>query len=244
VSGWLEPLRAALDEAPAPVTVFFRDDDAGWADARLMVLLELFGRHALPVDVAVIPAALTDRLAGELRERAAATGGLVVLHQHGLAHANHEAAGGKCEFGPSRSRDVQRADLERGRELLAERLDGVVEATFTPPWNRCTLTTAELLAELGFAVLSRDSAAPRAGVPGLREVPASVDWSYARHRDGSRLSFPQLAELAGDQVRAGQSVGVLFHHEVIDDAELALADELLRLLAGHETARCVALAAA
>src|SRR6187200_3310055 len=34
-SGMLVPLRAALDEAPAPVNLFLRDDDAGWEDERL-----------------------------------------------------------------------------------------------------------------------------------------------------------------------------------------------------------------
>ena len=40
---WLAPVAAALDAAPAPVNVFFRDDDAGWDDGRL---LELLGRFA------------------------------------------------------------------------------------------------------------------------------------------------------------------------------------------------------
>ena len=32
--------RDALDAARAPVPVFFRDDDAGWGDARLLALLD------------------------------------------------------------------------------------------------------------------------------------------------------------------------------------------------------------
>ena len=43
---WLAPVAAALAEAPAPVTFFFRDDDAGWRDDRLRRLLELFDRFS------------------------------------------------------------------------------------------------------------------------------------------------------------------------------------------------------
>ena len=38
---WLAPVRAALDTAEWSPTVFFRDDDAGWDDDRLMRLLDL-----------------------------------------------------------------------------------------------------------------------------------------------------------------------------------------------------------
>jgi hypothetical protein len=38
----LEPVRDALDERDSPVTLFFRDDDAGWRTDRLRALLDLF----------------------------------------------------------------------------------------------------------------------------------------------------------------------------------------------------------
>ena len=79
---WLDPVRAALDAAPAPVPVFFRDDDAGWEDDRLFALLDRFAVAGLPMDVAVIPAALHGELVDELGARARA--GEVHLHQHGL----------------------------------------------------------------------------------------------------------------------------------------------------------------
>ena len=100
---------------PAPVDVFFRDDDAGWRDDRLLALLDLFAEHALPLDVAVIPAALGEPVAAELRGRAGARLG---LHQHGFAHANHEPDGRKHEFGPSRP--LRRsAARHRGRRRAA-----------------------------------------------------------------------------------------------------------------------------
>ena len=39
MSAWIEPIARALDERTLPLTVFFRDDDAGWSDERLFALL-------------------------------------------------------------------------------------------------------------------------------------------------------------------------------------------------------------
>jgi hypothetical protein len=216
---WLDPVAAALDAAPAPVPVFFRDDDAGWRDDRLRALLERFEAHGLPLDVAAIPQALGPGMARELQQRD------VAVHQHGLAHVNHEPDGRRYEFGPSRPADVQRADIEAGRTLLAERLGGTVEPIFTPPWNRCTRDTGVCLAELGFAVLSRESRAEPLGVPGLRELSVSLDWS--------RLAPEAFAR---GFAAATAPVGVMFHHAEMDDYDLERADELLALVAGHERA--------
>lgn len=208
---WLDPVTAALDGAP--VAFFFRDDDAGWRDDRLRALLDLFDRHELPVDLAVIPRALTPGLARELQGRA--------VHQHGLAHVNHEPEGRKCEFGPSRSREDQLRDIAEGREILRAQLE--VQPIFTPPWNRCTAATGEALAELGFAVLSRESRAGPLGTDGLREIPVHVDLA--------RLSPEQAGERLAAAIAAGGPVGVMFHHAVMDDADMQRADELLALLA-------------
>jgi hypothetical protein len=212
---WLDPVAAALDSAAEPVPVFFRDDDAGWADGRLLALLDRFAARGLTLDVAAIPAALGDGIARELVARG------VPVHQHGLAHVNHEPDGRKHEFGPSRSRAAQRRDIEAGRALLTERVDGAVEPIFTPPWNRCTRDTALCLAELGFELLSRESRAEPFGV--LPELSVSLD-------------FVRLApdELPARFAAATPPIGVMFHHAEMDDAAMARADELLALLAAHE----------
>src|SRR5215216_1787878 len=95
---WLRPVESALESVDV-AKFFFRDDDAGWGDERLLALLDVFEARGTWVDLAVIPRALDAGLAPELlaRER-------VGLHQHGLVHANHEPEGRrKCEFGPARS---------------------------------------------------------------------------------------------------------------------------------------------
>ena len=171
---WLEPVVATLDAAQTARQVFFRDDDGGWNDEALAHLLDRFERWELPLDVAVIPSEVTPELSRDLVARC--RNGMVHVHQHGYTHANHEPRGRKCEFGVRRSADRQRADIVAGRALLAAQFGDVLEPVFTPPWNRCSQKTAEIAAELGFAVLSRDhTAAPF--TPGtIREVGVTVDW--------------------------------------------------------------------
>ena len=176
--------------------VFFRDDDAGWGDARLFELLDRFAAHSLPVDLAVIPMELDRALADELAARPR-----VGLHQHGLAHVNHEREGRKHEFGPSRDAAAQRADIAAGRERLADLLGERVDPIFTPPWNRCTADTGRCLAELGFEVLSREARAAPLDVPGLRELPVSVDWFAHRH---GRAAEPWPSSARGSPRRSAR----------------------------------------
>ncbi len=176
---WLDPVRAALDAATGPVQWWFRDDDAGWDDAALWALLDVFEDAGVAVDVAAIPMAVTASCGRELTRRVA--GGLVHVHQHGYAHTNHEPVGRKCEFGLSRGRARQTADVRAGRELLEDRLGAPIEPVFTPPWNRCSAGTAEAALAAGHVVLSRDVSAGRLDRPGLAEIPVSIDWSSRRH---------------------------------------------------------------
>src|SRR4051794_35491599 len=228
-SRWLDPVRAVLDAAPEPVTVFFRDDDAGWAGRRLLDLLDRFAELGLPLDLAVIPAALDARMATELRARAGGGAAAVGLHQHGYAHADHEREGRKCEFGPSRAGADQRRDIERGRERLRELLDGHVDPIFTPPWNRCTEVTGRCLAELGFRALSREARADPFGIDGLAELPVHLDWSA--HRHGIRLTFDELALRLAGFLQGRAPVGIMLHHAIMRAPDFVRAGELLRLLA-------------
>jgi Uncharacterized protein conserved in bacteria (DUF2334) len=237
MSVWLDELRRALDGATPPVDFFFRDDDAGWRDERLYALLDLFERRRLPLDVAAIPRATTAALASELRARMAAAPERVAVHQHGYAHLNHEPEGRKCEFGPSRQRELQRQDIESGRSLLVDVHGLPASDIFTPPWNRCTEATGEALRASGFRVLSRDVTARPLNVFGLYELPVRVDW-FAR-RKGVRLSPEGLGASLAEAVNdAGSPIGVMFHHELMDEGELKRAGELLALLAAHPAARC------
>jgi peptidoglycan/xylan/chitin deacetylase (PgdA/CDA1 family) len=234
---WLEPLRRELDAATSRRTFFFRDDDAGWATDRLLPLLDLFAHYAVPVDVAVIPAALDTGLAAKLRHRPEIERELLAFHQHGFAHVNHEPSGRRCEFGPARPAHAQRQDIAAGARRLGELL-GETPPIFTPPWNRCTATTGQCLLDLGFSALARDSSALPLRLRRLKELPVRLDWSPRRPIPRSEQG-EQLAIAA----REGNATGVMLHHALIgDEAQRDLA-RLLGLLASHRNARCVQLTA-
>jgi peptidoglycan/xylan/chitin deacetylase (PgdA/CDA1 family) len=221
VNGWLDALRHALDTA-ASVRFFFRDDDAGWEDERLYRLLDLFAEHRVALDLAVIPQALSEASAENLRKRWHS--GLLGLHQHGYSHTNHETEGRKYEFGPGRTRAQQRHDLITGRERLAALLGPALEPIFTPPWNRCTETTTACLAELGYRLLSREARAQPLALHGLTELPITVDW-LRQHR--------------GEAIRIGQRpVGIMLHHALMDEQDLHGVRELLALLAKYDNVQC------
>jgi hypothetical protein len=237
----LNAAMAALDAAPSPVPLFLRDDDAGWEDAKLFALLDCIACAGVPIDLAVIPQASGATLARELNARIDAAPGQVNVHQHGFAHCNHEAVGRKCEFGATRAVDAQRRDLAAGRERLRTLFDGRLDAIFTPPWNRCSVATPLLLAELGYAALSRSrSALAQRALP---ELAVSVDWckevriAASQGEDsGDRIGF-ELAESIG----AGGAVGLMLHHAEMDGGDLAVLASMLAVLRSHRNARWVSM---
>lgn len=226
-------LIAALDAAPAPVAFFVRDDDAGWDDARLFALLDRTQHAGVPIDLAVIPQATRPALAASLCARTDAAPGLIGLHQHGYAHHNHEAAGRKCEFGDTRSAAAQQDDLCAGRERLREWFGARLDAIFTPPWNRCSAVTPPLLAQLGFAALSRSRSAPLQQA--LPELPVDVDWCKQRRLAAAQgcCCGPLVAAGLAQRVAAGGPVGLMLHHADMDASDLTLLDELLQTMNRH-----------
>ena len=237
MSAWLRELRRALDLSPHPVALFFRDDDAGWSDHRLLELLDLFARHSMPLDVALIPTALTSKLVAELRARVESEPDRVAIHQHGFAHLNHEPEGRrKCEFGIARDYALQQSDIEAGKRRLFELFGPRLSHIFTPPWNRCIAVTGKCLLQAGFRILSRDVTATPLNLDGLFELPVTIDW-FAR-RKGVRVGLYESGAAMASAVSAGAPVGIMFHHALMDEDERRRAGEMLALLASHHNAQC------
>ena len=237
MTAWLDPLREALDESDTRIDFFFRDDDVGWANDQFRALLACFRRHSVPLDIAMIPTALTAEFADEIRAAHDEAPPLLGLHQHGFSHANHELVGRKCEFGTSRTRREQYRDIQLGRLTLEAMLGPVLDPIFTPPWNRCSEITGECLTELGFRVLSRDSTAPALERSELKELPISIDW-FAKKNDGARVSIQALGTLIADRVKQKQPVGIMLHHELMSADERDLLGDLLVVISTHRQAHC------
>jgi len=231
----VDPLLLALDALDGPVHFFVRDDDAGWDDTRLTALLDVTAATGTPIDLAVIPAALTDGLAQRLlqRRRCQPLG----LHQHGWSHTNHETEGRKCEFGPGRPAAARLHDIAQGARRLHEALGADFEPFFTPPWNRCADDVPGQLRRMGFVALSRCAGAP--AQQALPELPVHTDWCRQwREAVGAREdASTRIAAGLARHVRAGASVGLMLHHAAMADDELALLGQLLRRWAAHPHAR-------
>ena len=230
-TNWLDPLRKTLDETSGSIPFFFRDDDAGWEDLRLFDLLDVFADYNVPIDLAVIPKSISPQTAARLHKHVVENRENVAVHQHGYAHVNHERSGRKCEFGDTRSSELQHADIAAGKALLADLLGPITESIFTPPWNRCTASTAACLLPEGFTILSRDITAARLNTPGLAELPVSIDWFG--HRKNVRLTPNEIGESLSKTVSSQAPVGVMLHHALINDEERQRIGELLELLSSH-----------
>jgi predicted deacetylase len=226
----------ALDRAASPVTFFFRDDDAGWANDHLFALLDRFAAYDVPIDLAVIPRAVDSPLAAVLQSRVDRNPQLLGLHQHGYAHANHEPTGRKCEFGPSRAAIVQWADIATGQSVLQNQFGPALDSIFTPPWNRVSQCTIDCLIELGFAALSRDASAMSFHTRELKEINVALDWQKKRSADAIGNA---LATCIADSAASGQPIGVMLHHAVMDDADLENVSVLLRAISHHQNAQVV-----
>jgi hypothetical protein len=235
-----DPLTAVLhtlDARRTPLTMFLRDDDAGWGDDALHALLDCTAEAGVPIDLAVIPQATTEPLAEWLCARIDAEPGLIGVHQHGFAHANHELVGRRCEFGSGRAAGQQRKDLRQGRARLQTLFGHRLDDIFTPPWNRCAPCTPALLATVGLKVLSRDRSAPAQAT--LPELPVDVDW--CRHSRGAQADAPALARVLVAAVQArqddAQPLGLMLHHAQMDRAELRLLGRWLPALRAHPQVR-------
>ena len=222
-------LRNALarrQQQGVPLQLFLRDDDVTDDEPSLRRLLTLCARHTIPINLGVIPGRLTAAGIAVLNDYVQQQPGLLELNQHGWQHVNHEPTGKKCEFGPSRDYAAQLADLAAGQAKMNEAFGAQWSPVFVPPWNRCTAVTARALAQLGFRALSRD--AGQAPLPDCREVPVTLD--LFRWRGGAVLrAADELADELAQQIASTDRVGLLLHHQVLDDAAFALLDEWLRL---------------
>ncbi|MFO1350632.1 MAG: hypothetical protein U1F68_08130 [Gammaproteobacteria bacterium] len=159
-----------------------------------------------------------------------------LLARHGYRHINHEPEGRKCEFGPSRNREQQYADLAAGRRRLQAMLGNTLDPIFTPPWNRCTDTTVEALESLGIRLLSRDASAKPLMLRGLNEVAIHIDW--LRRRNGVKIGRAELGLRIAERAGAGAGVGVMLHHADLEEADFSALEDLLILLSHHRKVNC------
>jgi len=239
VEQWLESVEVALRNIRSQVRFFFRDDDAGWHDDRLFKLMDCFSAFAMPLDLAAIPQAFDAQSAALLRNRIEASEQRIGIHQHGFRHLNHQNEGRKCEFGSYRSYEQQKFDIWMGQCQLCDYFGYGVDQIFTPPWNRCTQDTVEVLIDLEFASISRDETAIPLNTGRLVELPVNVDWF--KKKRGMRLQPIEIGKLIASAIWEKSAIGVMLHHEHMDQKERAALSELLALLDSSSNVECVSM---
>jgi hypothetical protein len=209
--------------------LYFRADDIGVPGRGFEALVEVFQRRRTALNLAVVPAWLTEARWEKIREAGRRFPELWCWHQHGWRHVNHEAAGKKQELGDGRPDDAVRRDIEKGRRRLRQRLGDRFTPVFTPPWNRCGAAALRGLSEMGFLAVSRTAGSRPAPPPGLNEVDVHVDLHTMKAPDPASGWRSLLSALEASLVSG--RCGIMIHHQRMNAAAFGFLDRLLALLA-------------
>lgn len=236
----VEPrLAEVLDTAPKHCRVFFRADDVAVPGRAMGRMLEIFTAHKTPLCMAVVPAWLNASRWKELRAKAGESSQWC-WHQHGWRHHNHQTTGKKGEFGDQRGAQAKQADIERGRDKLAELMGRDFQPFFTPPWNRFDSETGEILAQAGFRAVSR-SAGEGKKVPLPPKLPDLFINTDLHTRNESNPAEGWSALFAEFKAAlATGRCGVMLHHQRTNAAAFDFLDLLLCALGNHPNIETVA----
>ena len=226
------PLDAELARLPAPLPVWWRDDDAVSDTPALDRLIALTDKTGWPLHLAVIPAHADASLVARLRQAPR-----VISVVHGWSHDSHAPASEKkAEFGAHRPVATMHAQARAGLDRLADlpRLAPM----FVPPWNRIAPDLLPLLPAQGFAMISTFT--PRTdpmAAPGLTRVNTHldpIDWRGSRSLVAPDRLIAQFAADLADRregrADAAEPYGLLTHHLVHDAAIWRFTADLLTRL--------------
>ena len=211
--------------------IFFRADDVAVPSPKFARLLEIFKHNRVPLCLAVVPACLTARRWQYLKDLGAKESSLWCWHQHGWRHVNHEINGKKQEFGASRNQSDIKRDLVQGKRGLEDLMEAEFYPVFTPPWNRCSLSTLQLLRELGYVAVSRYRESMPQAPRGLPDFSANVDLHTRKERN-PEAGWINLFEELRQAISSG-CCGIMIHHQRMNDAAFDYLEILLKALVKH-----------
>lgn len=222
-------LASTLAESPSNTVLptFFRADDIGVISQNFIKLIRLFEKHGVPLCMAVVPTWLTTSRWEAIKKVTNTSPPLWCWHQHGWSHTNHEAAGKKFEFGESRTADALKSDLVRGREKLQTIMGADFSPFFTPPWNRCSQRTLELLSELRFHGISR-SCGEQKNPSVLPDIFINID-IHTRKETEPAASLDALCRECRPAVEDGH-LGIMLHHQLMNDHAFTVLDGMLEIV--------------
>lgn len=240
ITGWAE-LESELDAWRASgicATFWWRDDDATRPGPRLDRLIETAA--GVPISLAVIPAKVTEALAGWMR-----TQDDVIALQHGYAHINHAPTGTKkTEFGDDRLVTEMLAEIGRGRARMVSLFGDRFLPIFVPPWNRVSAGLAGPLKSEGFLGLS--AFGPRHMETEISTLNCHADpiaWRGSRGFVGEDSILAQitghLAARRSGVVDPMEATGLMTHHRDHDAAGWQFLSDFARVISEHPAARWI-----
>lgn len=228
---------------------WWRDDDAVKPTPELDRLMDLSNELDVPLAVAVIPARADGSLA-----RLNDGGGETWVLQHGFAHRNNAADGGKkIELGGARSGAEMSLELIEGRERLTALFGRLALPVMVPPWNRIDPEILALLPALGFAGLSGFAPRRKRAVEGLVTVNTHIDiidWRGSRRFCGERRALDAaIGHLASKRAESsgevgGEPTGLLTHHLDNDPECWQFTRRFVAEISAHPAARWISARAA
>lgn len=232
------PLDTELDRwsaAGLSLPLWWRDDDAVAMTPALDRLQDLARRLAMPVHLAVIPAAADALLAEDI-------GPFLIPVVHGWSHTNHAPNGEKkAEFGAHRPIEAMHAETAQGLTHLRTLFGDALLPMFVPPWNRVATDLLPTLPSQGYQLLStftpRSNTHAARGLARINTHLDPINW-----RAGKTLHDPdiligqvatQLSDRRENRADGEEPYGILTHHLVHDTAIWDFTEALLsRLLQG------------
>ena len=228
-------------DAGRVATLWWRDDDAVAASARLDRLVSIAGD--IPISLAVIPAAADPGLAAWLTQpsRSPKQGALLSFSTVGATRTTPSRAR-RTNFRPERSRHAVAFDLVAGRARLTALFGARALAVLAPPWNRFDPCFLPLLAACGFGAIScmkprRAALAARPASPQINVHVDLVAWAGDRGFIGEGAALDGLiGHLRGrrlGEVDAEEPTGILTHHLVHDEATDAFLRRLVAITGAH-----------
>lgn len=226
------PLLEELDRwhaAGKRASFWLRDDDAIEPTPALDRLLQLAGRHDVPVALAVIPAHTGEPLARRLENAPHAT-----VTVHGWSHHNHAPPDEKKqELGGHRPAETVIAELADGFTLLSSLHAERFVPVLVPPWNRIDGRLFPHLGPLGFEALSIYGPEKNGAFRQINTHVDLMDWHGARGgRDHAVLATEITKRLATTFDRGG-TVGLLTHHLVHDERAWNFLERFFAVTAAH-----------
>ena len=221
-------------------TFWWRDDDATAPTPALDRMLALAEAYAVPLALAVIPAAVQPGLAARL-----AKAGDVAVLQHGWSHDDHSPDGVRaCELDDAWPADALRQHLTTGWRRLEVLFGERALAVQVPPWNRIGDRALRRVEETGlYVALSGLGPRPWPTTAGLRRLNVHVDvmnWQTRRFAgDAAALAavVDHLAARRSGTADPTEPTGLMTHHLFHDEECWGFLDRFVSETTRHEAVR-------